>query len=116
MILFAVEAKDWVLRVADFLEGLKDAEVDQDGTLKDQRRRLEGGGEWEPIKIHRRNSPYILKSTRHPSLLTRPRPHSYKKAIGHRNRVRNYENTAKDDNQYKQSQVRDYDGQNQINE
>jgi hypothetical protein len=45
MILFAVEAKDSVLRVADFLEGLKDAEVYQDGTLKDQRRRLEGGGE-----------------------------------------------------------------------
>jgi hypothetical protein len=44
MILFAVEAKDSVLRVADFLEGLKDAEVYQDGTLKDQRRRLEGGG------------------------------------------------------------------------
>jgi hypothetical protein len=43
MILFTVEAKDSVLRVADFLEGLKDAEVDQDGTLKDQKRRLERG-------------------------------------------------------------------------
>jgi hypothetical protein len=47
------------------------------------------GGEWEPIKIPRVNLAYIPKSTRHPSLLTRPRPQSYKKAIGPRNQVRN---------------------------
>jgi hypothetical protein len=48
-----------------------------------------GGAEWEPIKIPpRRNLAYILKSTRRPSLLTWPRPHSYSEAIGLRDRVR----------------------------
>jgi hypothetical protein len=60
--------------------------------VKDQRRRLEGG-EWEPIKIPRRNLAYIPKSTRRPSLLTRPRPHSYSKAIGLQNWVRNRSGT-----------------------
>jgi hypothetical protein len=48
------------------------------------------GGEWEPIKIPQGNSPYIPKSTRRPSLLTRSRPHSYRKVVGPRNRVRNH--------------------------
>jgi hypothetical protein len=48
---------------------------------KDRIRRPEGG-EWEPIKIPRRNLAYIPKSTRRPSLLTLPRPHSYSEAIG----------------------------------
>jgi hypothetical protein len=57
--------------------------------VKDRTRRPEGG-EWESIKIPRGNSTYILKLTRHPSLLTRPRLHSYRKAIGPQNRVKNY--------------------------
>jgi hypothetical protein len=44
-----------------------------------------GGGEWEPIKIPQGNLTYVLKSIRHPSLLTRSRPHSYSKSIGPRN-------------------------------
>jgi hypothetical protein len=48
-----------------------------------------GGGEWEPIKISCGNSAYIPKSTRCPSLLTRPRLHSHRKAIGPWNRSRN---------------------------
>jgi hypothetical protein len=59
------------------------------------------GVEWESIKIPRRNSGYILKSTQHPSLLTRVRPHNYRKAIGPQNRIRNHENTAEDNNRYK---------------
>jgi hypothetical protein len=51
----------------------------------DQRRR----GEWEPIKIPRRNLAYILKSIWRSSLLTQPRPSSYGWAIDPRNRVRN---------------------------
>jgi hypothetical protein len=54
-----------------------------------------GGGEWEPIKIPRRNLAYIPKSTRRPSLLTRPRPHSYNKAIGLQNRVRDRSGNTK---------------------
>jgi hypothetical protein len=46
------------------------------------------GGEWEPIKIPHWNSAYIPKSTRNPSLLTRPRPPSYRQAIGLRNQAR----------------------------
>jgi hypothetical protein len=57
-------------------------------SLKDRRRRPEGG-EWEPIKIPRGNLAYIPKSTRIPSLLTRPRPSSYRRAIGLRNRTKN---------------------------
>jgi hypothetical protein len=56
--------------------------------LKDRRRRSEGG-EWEPIKILLESLAYISKLTQRPSLLTRPRPHSYNKAIGPRNRARN---------------------------
>jgi hypothetical protein len=56
--------------------------------MKDRRRRPEGG-EWEPIKILLENLAYIPKSTRHPSLLTRPRPHSYSTAVGPQNRARN---------------------------
>jgi hypothetical protein len=48
------------------------------------------GGEWESIKIPYRNSVYIPKLTRHPSLLTQSRPHSYSKAIDPRNRVRDH--------------------------
>ncbi len=46
------------------------------------------GGEWEPIKIPRRNLTSIPNRTRYPSLLTRPGPHSYRIAIGPRNQVR----------------------------
>jgi hypothetical protein len=60
--------------------------------LKDRRRRPEGG-EWERIKISCRNLTYISKSTRRPSLLTRPRPHSYSKVIDLQNRVRNRNRT-----------------------
>jgi hypothetical protein len=47
-----------------------------------------GGGEWEPIKIPHRNLAYIPKPSRNPSLLTRPRPPSYRQAIDLRNRAR----------------------------
>jgi hypothetical protein len=63
--------------------------------LKDRRRRPEGG-EWEPIKISRKNLTYISKSAQRPSLITWPRPLSYSKAVGPRNRVRNLnENTRR---------------------
>jgi hypothetical protein len=52
------------------------------------RRGDQRGVEWKPIKIPRSNSIYIPKSIRHPSLLTRLRPHSYSKAIDPRNQVR----------------------------
>jgi hypothetical protein len=55
---------------------------------------IRGEDECEPIKIHRGNLTYIPESTRSPSLLTRPRPVSYRQAIDLRNRARNYtENT-----------------------
>jgi hypothetical protein len=59
-------------------------------TMKDRRRRPEGRGEWEPIKIPYRNLVYIPKLTRSPSLLTQPRLPSYRQAINPRNRVRNH--------------------------
>jgi hypothetical protein len=62
--------------------------------LKDQRRQPEGG-EWELIKILLENLAYIPKSTRSPSLLTRPRPHSYSKTIDLRNRVRDHNENTK---------------------
>jgi hypothetical protein len=83
--------------------------------MKEPRRRSEGG-EWEPIKIPLRNVTYIPQSTRHLFLLTRPRSPTYRKAISHRNWVRKTRNTTEDDNQCKQGRVRDYGGQNQINE
>jgi hypothetical protein len=72
--------------------------------VKDQRRRSEGG-ERESIKIPRENSAYILKSTRHISLLTRIRPHSYRKVVDPQNWVRGHGNTAEAHNQYKQSHM-----------
>jgi hypothetical protein len=60
------------------------------------RQRIEGpekvtrGGEWEPNKIPRRNLTYIPKSTRCTSLLARPRPPSYRLAIGPQNHARNH--------------------------
>jgi hypothetical protein len=71
-----------------------------------------GGGEWEPIKIPRGNSAYLPKSTQRASLLTRQSLHSYRKAIGHRNRVRQPGITAEDNTRCKQSHVRDYGYQN----
>jgi hypothetical protein len=63
--------------------------------MKDRRRRPEGG-EWELTKIHHRNLAYIPKSTRCPSLLTRPRPYSYSEAIGRQNQARDRsENTER---------------------
>jgi hypothetical protein len=56
--------------------------------VKGRRRRSEGG-EWEPIKISHRNLAYVPKSTRCPSLLTRPRPPIYGRAINPQNRVSN---------------------------
>jgi hypothetical protein len=58
-------------------------------SVKDRRKRPEGGGgEWEPIKIPQENLAYVPKLTRHASLLARPKPHSYQRAIGPQNRVR----------------------------
>jgi hypothetical protein len=48
------------------------------------------GGEWDPIKIPYQNLAYIPKSTRHPSLLTPSKLHSYGTAIGPQNWVRNH--------------------------
>jgi hypothetical protein len=62
--------------------------------LKDRRRRPEGG-EWEPIKIPRRNLAYIPNRTRRTSLLARLRPPSYRLTIGPRNRARNYSENTK---------------------
>jgi hypothetical protein len=73
------------------------------------------GGEWEPIKISHQNLSYIPKSTRHVSLLARPRPHSYRKTIGPRNHVRQPRITVKNDNRCKQSHIRHYDNQNRTN-
>jgi hypothetical protein len=73
-------------------------------SLKDRRRRPEGGCEWEPIKIPHRNLACIPKSTRRPSLLTRPRPHSYSKAVGPRNRASNH---SGDTEQCQQNHVQD---------
>jgi hypothetical protein len=50
-----------------------------------------GGGECEPIKIHRVNLTYVSNQTRRPSLLTRSRPHSYRRAIDPQNRIRQNE-------------------------
>jgi hypothetical protein len=50
------------------------------------------------------------------SVLARPRPHSYRKAIGPQNRVSQPEITVKDDNRCKQSHMQDSDSQNRINE
>jgi hypothetical protein len=45
------------------------------------------GGEWEPIKILCENFSYVPNSTWRASLLTRPRPHSYRQTIVPQNRV-----------------------------
>jgi hypothetical protein len=58
-------------------------------TFPTDRRRRPEGGEWESIKIPSRNSAYVPKLAQRPSLLTWPRPHSYIKVVGPRNRVRN---------------------------
>jgi hypothetical protein len=50
------------------------------GTMKDRRRRPEEG-KWKPIKIPHSNLTYIPKLTQRPSLLNRPRPYSYRRAI-----------------------------------
>jgi hypothetical protein len=42
-----------------------------------------------------RNLACILKSTRHPSLLTRPRPHSYSNAVNPWNWVKNHSRNTK---------------------
>jgi hypothetical protein len=47
-----------------------------------------GGGECEPIKIHRENLAYVPNLSQRASLLARPRPHNYRKAIDPQNRVR----------------------------
>jgi hypothetical protein len=62
---------------AKFEDKLKDREGDQ------------RGGEWEPIKILLENLADTPNPSRNPSLLARPRPSSYRLAIGPRNRARN---------------------------
>jgi hypothetical protein len=62
------------------------------------------GVECETIKIHRRNLGYIPKSTRHPSFLTWSRSHSYRKAIGTQDWVKNYSGNT---NRCRQEHVRD---------
>jgi hypothetical protein len=52
-------------------------------------------GEWELIKKFWGNLAYIPKLTQHVPLLTRPRPHSYRKAISPRNWFRKSWITAK---------------------
>jgi hypothetical protein len=54
------------------------------------------------------------KQTQRASLLTRPRPHSYRRANGPRNGARDSGITAEDHNQSKQSHVRVYGNQDQI--
>jgi hypothetical protein len=49
--------------------------------------------------LYEENVAYILKMTRHPSLLTRPRLHSYRKAASPRKLVRNHRNIEEDNNQ-----------------
>jgi hypothetical protein len=71
--------------------------------LKDRRSRSERG-EQEPIKIPNKNLAYILKSTRCPSLLTRPRPYSYNKIVGPQNQVRNH---SENPNRCRQDHVQD---------
>jgi hypothetical protein len=44
-----------------------------------------------PIKILYQNLRYVPNQTQHTSLLTRPRPHSYREAIDPRNQIRNLE-------------------------
>jgi hypothetical protein len=56
-----------------------------------------------------------MKSTQRVCLLIRPRPYSYRKAIGPQNRVRQPVITVEDDNRCKQSHVRDFNDQNQTN-
>jgi hypothetical protein len=69
-------------------------EVWSKATVKD-RRGDQRGVEWKPIKIPHRNLTYIPKSIRHPSLLTRLRPHIYSKSIGLQNWVRNHSGNTK---------------------
>jgi hypothetical protein len=90
---FILEARD-PQRVVGHMTALKPSSA---GRLKERRRRPEeGGDEWEPIKILHRNLAYILKMTRRTSLLTQPKPPSYRSAIGPRNRARNRsENTER---------------------
>jgi hypothetical protein len=57
--------------------------------------RVTRGGEWEPIKIRRGNLAYVPNSTQRASLLARPRPHSYQRAIGPQNRVNNLKSQRK---------------------
>jgi hypothetical protein len=66
--------------------------------MKDQIKQSEGV-EWELIKIPHGNSVYVPNQAQRASLLTQPRPHSYRKAIDHWNRVR------RKDSQWKQESV-----------
>jgi hypothetical protein len=54
-----------------------------------------GGGNGSQSKIHRGNLAYVPKQIQHTSLLTRSKPHSYWKAIGHRNQDRKPESQRK---------------------
>jgi hypothetical protein len=53
------------------------------------------GGECEPIKILLKNLTYVPSQTQHTSLLTRSRPHSYRKAIVPRNQARKQKSERK---------------------
>jgi hypothetical protein len=76
------------LTIQDAVPGGSDEDSDGEGEGPEKATRG-GGGEWEPIKISRRNLAYVPKTIRNPSLLTRPRPPSYRQAIDLRNRARN---------------------------
>jgi hypothetical protein len=71
------------------------------------------GGEWETIKIPHENLAYVPNLTQRASFLTRLRPHSYRKAIGPQNQVRQPRNTVEDNTRCKQGHVRDYGKQKQ---
>jgi hypothetical protein len=66
-----------ILSANPYVVSLKDREDDQ------------RGGEWESIKILQENLAYTPNLSRNPSLLARPRPPSYRLAIGPRNCARN---------------------------
>jgi hypothetical protein len=72
------------------------------------------GGEWEPIKILYKNLVYVPKQTQHSSLLTRSRPHSYRRTISPWHEVKN-KITAETQLGASRSHKQNNDDQNQTN-
>jgi hypothetical protein len=64
------------------------------------------------MRVNQISSTELDLYPRRTSLLTRSRLHSYRKAIGPRNRVRDHGNTTEDNNRCKPSHMRDYGDQN----